>query len=310
LFEGGVRPGGIGLVSLLSEFINEQTVGRLGLTWTQTRVEAEQGRAVWAAESRPSTDFKARDLAARAGAKVYDQTPEATAEASDLAEEVIRIDPSNPVAHRVRGYAFFSRIWFGDIPHNAANVARGLELARAVLRLAPREEYAHWLMAYAHGEAGQLEDAVADCERGLEINPNCSAILGDLGGYLGALGRPQEAIEACRLALQLDPRNPVNFWNHFHIARAHFVAADYDTALQESRKIARSRSHLQSAIIWAPAAAALGKAEEARAAVENCLAQRSDLRVSRVAPSLMLRFARDEDHERLLALLRKAGLPE
>jgi hypothetical protein len=29
-----------------------------------------------------------------------------------------------------------------------------------------------------------------------------------------------------------------------------------------------------------------------------------------VVPHFMLRFARDEDHERLLAMLRKAGLPE
>jgi hypothetical protein len=32
--------------SLLSWFIDEQAVGRVGLPWTQARVEAEQGRAV------------------------------------------------------------------------------------------------------------------------------------------------------------------------------------------------------------------------------------------------------------------------
>jgi len=39
------------------------------------------------------------------------------------------------------------------------------------------------------------------------------------------------------------------------------------------------------------------------------LAQRADLRADSLVPG-MLRFARDEDHERLVALLRKAGLPE
>jgi TolB-like protein len=263
-----------------------------------------------AAESRPSTDFKAGDLVARARARVYDQTAEATAEASDLVEEAIRIDPANPVAHRVRAAVFLHRMWLGEIPHDAATVGRVLALARSALRLAPRDEWAHWAMAGAHGEAGQLEEAVAECERGLEINPNCSVILGDLGGFLGALGRPQEAIEACRLALRLSPRDPANFWHHFSIARAHFVAANYEAALQESKKVARSRPHVQSAVIWAAAAAALDKAEEARAAVENCLAQQPGLRVSRVAPGFMLRFAREEHHERLLALLRKAGLPE
>ena len=91
---------------------------------------------------------------------------------------------------------------------------------------------------------------------------------------------------------------------------AHFVAADYVTALRDSKRIAQSRPHLPSAIIWVAAAAALDKADEVRSAVEYCLARRPNLHVNSVAPDFMLRFARDEDHERPLALLRKAGLPE
>jgi adenylate cyclase len=262
------------------------------------------------AESRPSTDFRARDLVARAWARTYDQTPDAIAEASDLVERAILMDPSNPVAHRVRGAVFLSRMWFGEIPRDAANVARVLELAKAALRLAPHDEYAHLLMVWACMEAGRLEDALAECNCALEINPSCSLALSNLGGCLGLLGRPQEAIDACRLALQLNPRDPSNFWRHSYIAVAHFVAADYEAALREAKNVARSRPHLQGAIIWAAAAAALGKADEARSAVEDCLAQRPDLKVGSVVPGVMLRFARKEDHERLLALLRQAGLPE
>jgi tetratricopeptide (TPR) repeat protein len=164
--------------------------------------------------------------------------------------------------------------------------------------------------AWAYAAPGRLEDAIAECERGLEINPNCSLIIGNLGYYLAALGRSQEAIEACRLSLQLNPRDPSNFWRHQAIAAAHFAAADYAASLQESKRTALSRPHLPSAIIWAASAAALGRADEARAAVEYCMAQRPDLHVGGIVPRFMLRFARDEDHERLLALLQKAGLPE
>ncbi len=274
---------------------------------TETQVLLAEGHS---AESRPSTDFKARDLVARAWARTYDQTPEANAEASDLVERALRMDPSNPVAHRVRGAVFLSHMWFGEIARDGANVARALELARAALRLAPHDEQAHVLMVWAYMEAGRLEDAIAECNRALEINPSCSIVLSNLGACLGLLGRPQEAIEACRLALKLNPRDPSNFWRHSYIAVAHFVAADYEAALREAKNVARSRPHLQGAIIWAAAAAALGQADEARLAVEDCLAQRPDLRVGSVVPGVMLRFARNEDHERLLALLRKAGLPD
>jgi hypothetical protein len=67
---------------------------------------------------------------------------------------------------------------------------------------------------------------------------------------------------------------------------------------------------MQSAIIWAAAAATLGKTDEARLAVKTCLAERPDLRVGSVVPSILPHFVLEEDHERLLAALRKAGLPE
>jgi tetratricopeptide (TPR) repeat protein len=177
------------------------------------------------------------------------------------------------------------------------------------LQVAPRDEMAHYVMAWAYSEAGRLEDAVATCERGLEINPNCSLLFSEMGYCLGPLGRPKEAIEACKLALRLNPRDPSNYWRHSHIATAHFVAADYDAAMEESERVARSRPHIQSGIIWAASAAALGKAEQARMAVDYCLAQRPGLRVSGVVPDVMLRFAHEADHERLMAFLHKAGLP-
>jgi TolB-like protein/Tfp pilus assembly protein PilF len=274
---------------------------------TETQVHLAEGAAT---VLRPSGNLRARDLLARATSRMYDQTVDAFVEASELVEEAIRIDPLNFRAHFLRGAIFVERMYFGVIPHTNENVATALALARQVLRLGPRDELAHFLMSEAYGEAGQLEDAVAECERGLEINPNSSMILGNLGAYLAALGQTEKAIEACRFALRLNPRDPANFWRHINIAIAHFIAGDYEAAMEESKRVARSRSHLSSGIIWAAAAAGLNRSDEAQLAVEHCLAERPDLRISGVVPVFLLRFARDEDYERLLTLLRKAGLPE
>src|SRR5438876_1600721 len=138
----------------------------------------------------------------------------------------------------LRAIVFLHRMAMGQIPHDSANLSRGLDLAKTYFRLAPQNEMAHWLMGVAHARFGLFEDAVAACKRGLAINPNCSIILGDLGLYLAHLGRPAEAIEACQLALQLNPRDPANFWRQIGIAAAHFVAADYEAALQEATKVA------------------------------------------------------------------------
>jgi adenylate cyclase len=293
--------------SLTDYFDIQDEITRNVAASTETQVDLAERQT---ADSRPSTDFKARDLVKRAWGRMYDLTPEAVAEASALAEEAIHIDSSIPRAHIMRAIFFQGRIGSPELPRNDANETRALELARTALRLAPRDEYAHWAMAGAYAEAGRLEAAVAECELGLELNPNCVCLLQNLGAFLGPFGQPEEAIKASRLAIQLGPRDLENFMRHSNIALAHFVAADYEAALQESRSVARSRPHLKSAIIWAASAAALGKADEAKTAMEDCLAQRPGLRARNVVPDTIYRFARDEDYERLVTFLRKAGLPE
>jgi len=239
---------------------------------------------------KQSTDFKARDLVAQAWGVLYDQTPEAIAEASDLVEEAIRIDPSNPVAHRVRGAVFLNRMWFGETPRDAPNVARAFELARTALRLAPHDEMAHLLMVWAYMEAGSFEDAVAECDRVLEINPSCSIIRSNLGACLALLGRPQEGV-----------------WAGFKAQSSRSV--EFLAPLVHRSGTLCSGGLQRGAAGEQESSPVLEKPDEARAAVEHCLAQRSNLRVGNVVPDVLLRFARNEDHERLLALLRKAGLP-
>jgi len=281
---------------------------------TETQIMLAEGQAIAEVLSRgvrPS-DLKARDLMTRAWSRMYDQTPDAIEEAAQLAEEAIRLDPNHPRVHLMRARIIMNQLWFGEIPHDEENLSRAMAAADAALRVAPRDERAHLVMAWAwaYAATGRLEEALAECDRGLEINPNASLIHANRGVFLAALGRSQEAIEASRLALQLNPRDPSNFRRHYGIATAHFAAEDYAAALQLAKKVAQSRPHLQSAIIWAAAAAALDNTNEARAAVANCLALRPDLTVGNVVPRFTLRFARDADHDRLLALLKKAGLPE
>ena len=91
-----------------------------------------------------------------------------------------------------------------------------------------------------------------------------------------------------------------------------FRGEDYAACLRDSKRLARSRRILPSAHHVGRSGCGL---EDAKRSTRDrpwniASPERPDLRVGSVAPDFMLRFARDEDHERLLALLRKAGLPE
>jgi hypothetical protein len=111
--------------------------------------------------------------------------------------------------------------------------------------------------------------------------------------------------------LQLNAHDPTYFWYRAGLATAHFVEGNYEAAIREAKIAARSRpDYLRASLFWAASAAALGKTDEARAAAQHCLAKVPDLCLRDVVPRFIMRFASDEDHERLMALLRKAGLPE
>ena len=115
-------------------------------------------------------------------------TPAAFARASVLAEEAVALEPDCAIAHRMVANAFVARLGTGEIPHSPENVERAVALAVDAVRRAPSDEWAHWLMAFALAEAGRFDQAIAQCDVGLEINPNASMLLGDKGDYLTMMG--------------------------------------------------------------------------------------------------------------------------
>lgn len=274
---------------------------------TETHITLSERQAI---EARAASVPKAGELVARAWGRIYDFTAEALAEAAELAEQAIRLQPANPRAHIIRARVHVNRLWFGLVPHDAANVARGLELAEAGIRLAPRDEWAHFCMAYAYELAGRMPEAVAECRRAIELNPNFSSGYAELGRGLAALGEAAGAIEACHTALRLNPRDPINWERHATLAIAYFNAEDFAAAAREARMVVHARPELpESLIMLAAAEAALGETEAARNTVARCLARWPDIRVDDLMPVYVPQLARDQDRERLWTTLRQVGFP-
>ncbi|MBL8907035.1 MAG: hypothetical protein JNM20_10190 [Rhizobiales bacterium] len=250
-------------------------------------------------------------LAVRANSCLFEMTPKSFERAAELAEEALTLDPDFSLAYRLRANVFIARLGTGLLPHSPENMERGVVMAREALRRAPDDEWCHWLMAFALAEAGRLDEAVAECDTGLEINPNASMILGDKGDYLVMLGRAGEAIPLCELALRLNPRDPICYWWENSIATAHFIEGRFQPALDLARRVAlRKPDHVRAMIIWAASAGQLGHTEEAGEAVGRCLAMFVEMRVGSVMPHYIPLFRRVEDRQLLIDGLRRAGLPE
>src|SRR5262245_4274860 len=275
---------------------------------TETQIQLSERLAI---EARAPKEPKAGDLTMRAWGRIYDFTPEALAEAAELAEQAIRLEPANPRAHIIRARVHVNRLWFGVIEHNEANVALGLQLAQAGLRLAPRDEWAHFCLGFAYELAGRMEDVVAECRRAIELNPNFSNGYSELGRALAALGQAEEAISACQTALRLNPRDPSNWERHATLAIAHFTGGDYEASLREARTVAHQRHELPEALIMlAAAASALGEIQEARRAVEQCVTRWPGIRLGNIMPIYFPYLTRQECRGRLLMALGQAGFPQ
>jgi hypothetical protein len=69
---------------------------------TETQIQLSERAAI---ESRRLGEPKAAELVMCAWGRIYDFTPEALAEAAQLAEQAIRLEPANPRAHIIRAGA-------------------------------------------------------------------------------------------------------------------------------------------------------------------------------------------------------------
>ncbi|HEV8692896.1 MAG TPA: adenylate/guanylate cyclase domain-containing protein, partial [Lysobacter sp.] len=178
---------------------------------TETQIQLSERLVI---ESRRGGELQAGELVTRAWGRFYDYTPEAFADAAEVAEQAIRLEPMNPRAHVIRARAHLNQMFFGIIPQDEANISLGLQLAQTGVRLSPRDEWAHFCLAFACELAGRIKDGVAECQRAIEINPNFSAAYAELGRKFALLGQPEQAIQACQTALRLNPRDPTNFQFH------------------------------------------------------------------------------------------------
>jgi TolB-like protein/cytochrome c-type biogenesis protein CcmH/NrfG len=258
---------------------------------------------------RHAAGLSVQELVARGNSLLYDETPKGFAEAMALGEQAVALDPKEASAHLLRAEAFVYGLAARVVEIDADKIARGIELSRIALRMAPDQEWTHMALARAYVEAGRLDEAIAESERALELNPSVSNAIARLGECYALQGRSDAALEACRLAIKLNPRSPTNYWRHFSMALAHFAAGDDVEALREAGRILRWKpDFLRAAALVAASATALGLKAESDAAVALCLARYADLRASEVAPRLMPCFDRAADRARLIDLLRAAGL--
>jgi Tfp pilus assembly protein PilF len=128
---------------------------------------------------------------------------------------------------------------------------RAVELYKDSLDLHPTAE-AHTFLGWTYHFQGKVNDAIAECKQAIAIDPEFGNPYNDIGAYMIALGRYDEAIpwlESATKAPRYDPRH----YPYFNLGRAYFAKGE----------ITRAREYFQEALRIEPGY------ELARQAVES-----------------------------------------
>jgi Tfp pilus assembly protein PilF len=81
----------------------------------------------------------------------------------------------------------------GYVLHQLGDYPRAIQAYRASIAIRPSAE-AHTFLGWALGHLGRIEEAIAECETAIRLDPEFGNPYNDIGVYLIELGRPEEAI--------------------------------------------------------------------------------------------------------------------
>jgi tetratricopeptide (TPR) repeat protein len=105
---------------------------------------------------------------------------------------------------------------------------RAVDLYKASLQLHPTAE-AHTFLGWTYHFQGQLEDAIAECKKAIEVDPDFGNPYNDIGAYLLEMGRCDEAIPWLERATEAARYEPRHF-PHYNLGRAYLAKEMYARA--------------------------------------------------------------------------------
>jgi tetratricopeptide (TPR) repeat protein len=236
-----------------------------------------------------------------------------------LCEQALAIDPNNVHALTSLGQKFFSRAASGVSSDPKGDLERADELDSRALALDPDWTFAHDLKSNILGFQARYQEAVAEHEHALALDPSNVYAAVDLGWDYVRFGRRfDKGLEYFDKAILASPYDPSRAHWYGGKAVINFGLKRYDQAIEQARQaIAINPNYVQYIHATFVAALALaGHDAEAREALQRYLALPSTGPLKTIA-AFKAYFsaqggdpARVEWNERAYDGLRKAGMPE
>jgi len=277
-------------------------------------VNIEQARAA-RTSGRPPESLDAYDCCLRAKKGLLAYTPEGFAESENLFQQAIDLDPGYAWAWAGLAIVYNKDICFVPGVDPGESIAKARGCAERALSLDRTLSRAYVALAWPQLRAGEYDSARRNLNQASKLAPNDSEVLAYRAVALCYLADFEAAIKAAEQGLRINPYYPDLYLDA--ISTVYFLQGRYQDCLCYSAQVSDKHPEWQA---WDAACHAyLGDQEAARREAEAFVREYPVLWAGdpNAAPADYLRwildvsnpFTRDEDRERLVEGLRRAGLP-
>jgi tetratricopeptide (TPR) repeat protein len=185
----------------------------------------------------PTENLEAYDFLLRGVEYMYRFTKEANAQARQMFERARALDSQYAGAYAWLGWTYALE-WIFRWRQDPKNLEQAFELAQRARTLDDSLPDAHRLLGflYLHGKK-QPEQAIAEIERTVILDPNYADGYAHLAEGLSFAGRPEEAIRVAQNAIRLNPRHPA--WYLMELGIAYLMAGRVQEAIATHKQALR-----------------------------------------------------------------------
>jgi adenylate cyclase len=282
-------------VFTLQDSMTTQIVGVLAVRLTQT----EQRRVL----AKPTESLEAYDYVLRARPALQRPSRANNVEARALLRRAIQLDPGYAAAYAALAETHHIDVAMGWAQSPADSLVRGEQMANEALRHSDSEVRARIILGRIHVFFQRYEQAQAEIDRAIAINPNDAHGLAGRGNILLWLGQTDAAIESLELARRIDPE--LNAIDRNALSLAYYLKRRYEAAIEEAEiNVRQTESAHFSRAVLAAAYAQQNRAEE----VSRVVTIIRHLDPTFDPQQFGTKFLKSVDLESLRDGLRKAGL--
>jgi adenylate cyclase len=268
------------------------------------QVKLTEGEGVKAA-SKGTDNLEAYLKCLQANELMNQLNPESNALGRQLAEEAIALDPDYAWAYHTLGRSHSVDVWVGTSKSPKESIEKAIELMQKAIALDDTLAESHGHLGFLFSQTRQHAKAVAEAEKAIALNPNSAGAHFFAGKTLFFAGRAEESIPEYRIALRLNPIPPAIYsWS---IGLSYAFTAQYEEAIAWCERAVRQEPNdLLARMIMTVVYSLSGRDEKARAEAAELLKIQPKFSLEQLEKRLT--YKREEDRERFLGALRKAGL--